>query len=283
MIHAATMRPAAPFWLLAGAGRMGSAVLRALPEFCHDQAWGVLEPRPSDEVLRWLGCANRHCFTHADEIARPCTCVILATKPQDFPGLARDLAPYVTPSTAVLSIMAGIRCEKITALLGTKAVIRAMPNLGCLYKAGITGIWSSPACSADFQENARNLLSQMGEVVALPAEADLDAVTALSGSGPAYAFLLVEALARAGEAEGLSPAIAAALARATLTSAAAVLAHNPLSPAQLREQVTSPKGTTLAALDILMAVGGLSDLMGRAVRQARLRAHELGDQTGAAD
>ena len=282
MIQRASASPA-PFWLLAGAGKMGSALLRALPAFCEDQAWGVLEPRPSDEVMQWLERENRPCFTHADQIARLCTGVILATKPQDFPHLARDLAPFVTPSTAVLSIMAGIRADKIAALLGASSVIRAMPNLGCLYGQGITGIWSSPACSTDFQQDVQRLLSQMGEVLPLPAEADLDAVTALSGSGPAYAFLLVEALAQAGEAEGLSPSIAATLARATLISASAVLMNNPLSPRQLREQVTSAKGTTFAALEILMAPDGLSDLMARAVAQARLRAHELGLELNATD
>lgn len=202
--------------------------------------------------------------------------VLLAIKPQDFAGAAANLAPAVGPETLVISVLAGLSAKVIGEALGSRRVLRAMPNTPALIGAGVSGLWGTDALSEGDHRFARDFFGGLGMMVALPDEPALEALTAISGSGPAYVFLLVEALAEAGIREGLDPQISAAIARQTVIGAGALLAARSESPEQLRREVTSPKGVTAAAIAILQEAPGLHGLMADAVRAARQRAAELG-------
>jgi pyrroline-5-carboxylate reductase len=176
----------------------------------------------------------------------------------------------------VVSILAGKRIGDLQARLpDASAIVRAMPNLPASVQRGVTGAAASPQVSKEQREIAHALLSGVGKVEWVETEDLIDAVTAVSGSGPAYVFHLTECLARAAEAEGLPPDLAARLARATVEGAGELMHRSDLAPGALRENVTSPGGTTAAALSVLMAEDGLEALMRRAVAAARRRAAEL--------
>ena len=176
----------------------------------------------------------------------------------------------------MISIAAGTGTKNLRDAWGAKArIIRAMPNTPGAVGAGITGLYAAKGAGAADQKRADALLSALGETVWVKTEALIDSVTAVSGSGPAYLFLMAEALTDAGVAEGLPRAQAEKLARATISGAGALLAADKSSASSLREAVSSPGGTTVAALKVLMADDGLVALMKRAVAAARKRAEEL--------
>jgi pyrroline-5-carboxylate reductase len=182
----------------------------------------------------------------------------------------------VGPHTLVLSIAAGITIEAIEAGLGTRRIVRAMPNTPAQIGKGITGAVGGDISAAD-RAIAEALLRAAGQVVWFEDESRIDAVTAVSGSGPAYVFYLVEALAAAAEQQGFGPEQAMQLARQTVVGAAALLEADPAPAAELRQNVTSPKGTTYAALQVLMdAESGIAPVLARAVEAARRRSEELG-------
>jgi pyrroline-5-carboxylate reductase len=186
--------------------------------------------------------------------------------------------PLVGPQTLLVSIMAGVSLAALDASLpGNGGQVRAMPNLAASLGCGITGALASPGLLAAKRDQAARLLAAAGAVEWVADEDQINAVTAISGSGPAYVFYLAECLARAGETLGLAPDAAARLARGTITSAAALLAEDPaMEPAALRQAVTSPGGTTAAALAVLMAAdSGLDPLLAKAAIAARDRAREL--------
>jgi len=201
--------------------------------------------------------------------------VVLAVKPQvatQALGAVADTLQSERPT--LLSIAAGLRIANIEAAVGCElAVVRAMPNTPALVQRGISGWFANKRVDQAGRDLARAVLEAAGKAIEVDDENLLDAVTAVSGSGPAYFFLLVEALAAAGKAAGLPADTAAELARATGTGAMALLDHSPLAPSELRRQVTSPGGTTAAALEVLQA--GLPELMEQAVARARDRAREL--------
>jgi pyrroline-5-carboxylate reductase len=184
------------------------------------------------------------------------------------------LKALVGPQTLSLSIAAGTTVATIEAALGG-AIIRAMPNTPAQVGRGMTGLFANPAATAEDRDLATSLLAAVGETGWVESEGLIDAVTAVSGSGPAYVFLLAEALTEAGIAAGLDPNLAARLARQTVTGAGELLYRSELPPGELRRNVTSPNGTTAAALDVLMAEDGLAKLMTRAVAAAKQRAEEL--------
>jgi pyrroline-5-carboxylate reductase len=196
-------------------------------------------------------------------------------KPQTFSQAAPGIAAWVKPESLVVSIMAGVTIERIAKALGAPRVARAMPNTPGAIGAGATGFSLSPACGDAESLATSRLLEPLGLVVGPLAESQMDAVTAVSGSGPAYVFLMVEALAAAGRTAGLGEATAMALARETIIGAGALLGSSPQSAADLRKAVTSPGGTTAAALDVLMHNGAMPDLMRRAVEAAAKRGAEL--------
>jgi pyrroline-5-carboxylate reductase len=260
--------------LLVGAGKMGSAMLRGWLDLGFDACrLSVIEPQPSPDLFELA--ARTGLRLTAPE--RPPEVLVLAVKPQMLDAAAADLASLVSGETLVVSILAGKTIANIVNRLPrARAVIRAMPNLPAAIGRGITGAAANPAVTSVQRQIADTLLSGVGQVEWLPDESLIDAVTAVSGSGPAYVFYLVECLAQAAIAAGLPPEMADRFARATVEGAAELMHHaTETSPAQLRENVTSPGGTTAAALEVLMAQDGLASLMQKAVAAAKRRADEL--------
>lgn len=260
--------------VLVGAGRMGSAMARG---WLGDLAaagisrLSVVEPSPGDDVKE----AAASGFIALNPSPEPADILILAIKPQGFGAAADALKAWVGPNTFVVSIMAGVPITRIATALGAPKVARAMPNTPGAIGMGATGFALSEACDDDDAEMAGALLEPLGFVIGPLKESQMDAVTAVSGSGPAYVFLLVESLAAAGRSVGLDEAAANALARETIIGAGALLGEFAESPSELRRQVTSPGGTTAAALDVLMSAGGMPDLMRKAVEAATRRGAEL--------
>lgn len=262
--------------LLAGAGKMGRAMLEGWLATGLDPARiGVVDPGPSDGLRE---SAGRHGFRLATSFGSipPADVLVLAIKPQALGDVAPGLASVAGTDTLVVSILAGKTVADLSAALpDARAFIRAMPNLPASVRRGATGAYASPAVTDGQRSVADGLLRAVGIVEWVADEALIDAVTAVSGSGPAYAFHLVECLAEAGREVGLDPGLADRLARETIVGAAELLKASDLPPGRLRENVTSPGGTTAAALDVLMGEGGLGPLMRRAVAAARRRAAEL--------
>jgi pyrroline-5-carboxylate reductase len=258
---------------LIGAGRMGAAM--ALGWMRDFDAAGlsqldIVEPTPSDEVRRMATGAVR-----LNGAPSSVDILVLAVKPQAFAKVAPTAAAWVGVDTLVVSIMAGVTIARIEDALKVAKIARAMPNTPGAIGMGVTGYCLSSACGDAESRTAASLLDPLGVVIGPLDESQMDAVTAVSGSGPAYVFLLAEALAAAGRAAGLGEATAAALARETIVGAGALLGQSSNDPADLRKAVTSPGGTTAAALDVLMAPGGLPDLMRHAVEAAAKRGAEL--------
>ena len=262
---------------LIGAGNMGFAMLQgwATGGLSGDSVV-VIEPNPSPQ-LRELCAARGFPLRATPEAGAPRAAVVLAIKPQMLDAGAAAATPFVGPETLVVSILAGKRIADLSARLpASPAIVRAMPNTPAAVGRGITGAFASPATGATRQARANALLAAIGQVEWLDDEAQIDALTAVSGSGPAYVFYLVEALAAAGVEAGLPEALAERLARATVEGAGELLYRQPeTAAATLRERVTSPGGTTAAALAVLMADDGLAPLMARAVAAAKRRAGEL--------
>jgi pyrroline-5-carboxylate reductase len=262
--------------LLVGAGKMGTAMLEGwLKLGVAAGRVAAIDPHaaPASEAL----LAQAGVALNPDLAAwRAPAVLVLAIKPQTMAAALSAIAPMVSPSTLVLSIMAGKRLGDIASMLpaGT-AIVRSMPNTPAAVGRGITVAVANEAVSEAQRTIADQLLKAIGRVEWVDSEALIDAVTALSGSGPAYVFHLVEAMAEAGRAAGLPEDLAMRLARATVEGAGELLYRSDLSPATLRENVTSPGGTTAAALAVLMGEGGLQPLMERAVAAAKRRAGEL--------
>jgi pyrroline-5-carboxylate reductase len=197
-------------------------------------------------------------------------------KPQVIHEVMAEVASSVGAQTLVVSIAAGISLAAIASALGTERVVRTMPNTPAQVGKGISGAVGLNITDKD-REATNALLSAAGQVLWFDDESRIDGVTSVSGSGPAYVFYMVEALARAAEAQGFSSEQAMQLARATIIGAAGLMGAEPdTSASQLRINVTSPKGTTAAALEVLMAPDGLAPLLDRAVAAARRRSEELG-------
>lgn len=260
----------APSLVLFGAGRMGAALARGWLKAKPKRVISVTEPNPSEEVSAWAEAGK----VRLNAPPAPAGILVLAVKPQAFADIAEAASTFVGPKTLVVSIMAGVRIAQISRRLGTARVVRAMPNTPGAIGQGIT-VFSAPGLSAADLETTRDLLAPLGDVHGPVDEQLMSAVTALSGSGPAYLFLLAETMAEAGESEGLPRELAQRLARRTVEGAAALMAASPDSPESLRRAVTSPGGTTQAALDILMDTGGMPRLLRDALRAAATRDRQL--------
>lgn len=234
----------------------------------------VIDPRPSDEMARL--CREHGIALNPDQPAAS-DVLVLAIKPQMLDEAAPALNRSIGPQTLVISILAGKTIGDLKSRLPAAAsIVRAMPNLPASIGRGATGAAASEAVTEEQRLMADTLLRSNGIVEWLPSEELIDAVTAVSGSGPAYVFHLVECLAEAGIAAGLPPDLAGRLARATVTGAGELLFQSELPPGTLRQNVTSPGGTTAAALEVLMAEErGLKALMREAVAAAKRRAGEL--------
>lgn len=251
--------------VLLGCGRMGSAMLRGwLAQGLDPAAVHVVEPAPSD-WLRGAGAA-----LNGDLPADPAVALV-AVKPQVMTDALPALAGL--QDTLFVSVAAGTPIAAYEAALGPVRLVRAMPNTPAAVGAGITAIVGNAAATPADLDRAEALLSAVGEVVRLDAEDRMDAVTGLSGSGPAYLFHMIEAMTEAGVAQGLDPALALRLARATVAGAGRLAVETGDAPGALREAVTSPGGTTEAGLAVLMAE--LPDLMARSVAAAADRSRAL--------
>ncbi|HEY0235590.1 MAG TPA: pyrroline-5-carboxylate reductase [Afipia sp.] len=257
--------------VLAGAGKMGGAMLSGwIAQGVDPSKIVVVEPSPSDEIRSYeaQGVRLNPADTHAAAV------LIIAVKPQMFPGAAAQLKALVTPSTLVISIMAGLPIATIAAACGGK-VVRAMPNTPAAIGRGMTVAVAAKDVTPAQRDVADTLLRATGQVEWIDDEALMDAVTAVSGSGPAYVFLLAEELTHAGIAAGLTPELATKLARETIAGSGELLHRSELASDVLRQNVTSPGGTTAAALAVLMGDDGFKPLLGRAVEAAARRSKEL--------
>jgi pyrroline-5-carboxylate reductase len=206
----------------------------------------------------------------------PPKAVVLAIKPQMLEAVGQVINRLVGPETLVVSILAGKTIADLQRQIPrARAIVRAMPNLAASVRRSATAAIATKETSEPQKKLAHELLSSIGTVEWLETEELIDAVTAVSGSGPAYFFYLAECLAHAGTSAGLPTELSAHLARATMIGAGELLAQSELPPGKLRHDVTSPGGTTAAALEVLMAQPGLSDLMQRAVAAAKGRARQL--------
>ncbi|MCJ2044586.1 pyrroline-5-carboxylate reductase [Methylobacterium sp. J-078] len=233
----------------------------------------ILDPQASPE-MRALCAARGLALNPA--VPPVSEALVLAMKPQGLEAAAPGLVSLIGPDTLVISILAGKTIANLRDRLpGARAIVRAMPNLPASIGRGATGAVASAEVEARQRAQADALLASVGSVEWLDDEGLIDALTAVSGSGPAYVFLLAEVMAQAGAAAGLPADMAARLARSTVSGAAALLDANPREAGLLRQDVTSPGGTTAEALAVLMRSGGLPDLMREAVDAARRRAGAL--------
>jgi pyrroline-5-carboxylate reductase len=258
---------------LAGAGKMGGAMLTGwLAQGLDAKRVIVIEPHPSAEINA-LAAQGIRLNASAKDVGEVDTLVV-AVKPQSFREAGATFKPFVRPSTLVVSIMAGTTIASLEAVCGG-SVVRAMPNTPAAIGRGITVAVAAKNVTAAQRAMADALLRATGSVEWVDQESLMDAVTAVSGSGPAYVFLLAEELARAGVAAGLPAELAAKLARETVAGSGELLHRSDLAPATLRQNVTSPGGTTAAALEVLMAPDGMQPLLTSAVAAATQRSKDL--------
>ncbi len=237
----------------------------------------VVEPKPSAQLRKLARAKKIALFAAPSQVKRKPSVCVVAIKPQILKGEAQTLAGFAQAGALMISIAAGTSVAALAAAWGKKArIIRAMPNTPGAIGHGITGLYAAKGATPADKKRAVSLLSALGQTEWVAKEALIDSVTAVSGSGPAYLFLMTEVLTEAGVAEGLSRIQAEKFARATVAGAGALLAADKSPASALREAVTSPGGTTAAALGVLMADDGLAQLMKRAVKAARKRAEELG-------
>ncbi|WP_091886747.1 pyrroline-5-carboxylate reductase [Bradyrhizobium sp. Rc2d] len=259
--------------LLAGAGKMGGAMLTGwLAGGLDPRRVAVIDPHVSPEIaaLAAKGVAVNPDVTTVGTIET----LVVAVKPQMFREAGVKLKPFVSDKTSVVSIMAGTTIASLQDVCGG-AVVRAMPNTPAAIGRGITVAVAAPNVSSSQRAVADALLRATGSVEWVEDEGLMDAVTAVSGSGPAYVFVLAEELARAGVEAGLPEALATRLARETVAGSGELLHQSELAFSTLRQNVTSPGGTTAAALGVLMGEPGLRELMIRAIAAATQRSKEL--------
>jgi pyrroline-5-carboxylate reductase len=268
------LRDATPLVLI-GAGKMGGAMLagwldRGLPP----DGVVVIDPHASDEMKALTAARGIRLETSAPAglVARV---MVVAVKPQVLDAVLPPLAGLVGPETVVVSVVAGKTVAAFARGLGASRIVRTIPNTLSQVGRGITAAVAVDAVPAADRELVSALLATLGRLEWVGDEGLIDVATAVSGSGPAYVFHMVEALAAAGAAAGLEPELAARLARATVEGAGELLWRSPESPETLRKNVTSPGGTTAAALAVLIGEKGLTELMTEAVAAAAKRSREL--------
>ncbi|MYZ48852.1 pyrroline-5-carboxylate reductase [Propylenella binzhouense] len=268
------LESAAPL-LLVGAGKMGGAMLERWLELGLPAAGVTIVDPYLDEGAKqaWSGRGVR---VEAAEAAPPAV-IVLAVKPQSMETVLPAIAGRAGPATIVISIAAGVGLGRIAAAFPAgQPVVRVMPNTPAQVGKGMSVACANDRLDAGGRALVDALLGAVGEAAWIDDEGHIDAVTAVSGSGPAYVFLLAECLAEAGRQAGLPAGLADRLARQTVVGGGALLAESALPASKLRENVTSPNGTTAAALAVLMAADGLQSLLTKAVAAARARSLELG-------
>jgi pyrroline-5-carboxylate reductase len=261
-----------------GAGNMAAALLKGL---LRAGSWKPAQIRIVDvDAAKAARLSSEHGVSAAPgtrELASWASVLILAVKPHSMPAALGDCSPAISSDTLVISVAAGVRCATIAAALpsGTR-IVRAMPNAPALVGAGATALSAGPTATATDRELARQLFDAVGRTVSVD-ESHMDAVTGLSGSGPAYVMVVIEALADGGVRAGLSRETALLLATQTVLGSAQLLIESGDHPAEWKDRVMSPGGTTSAGLEALEA-GRLRHTLGRAVQEATRRARELGSK-----
>lgn len=263
--------------LLVGAGKMGGALLEGLIAQGLDPARvRVQDPAPPAEVAAVLARHGLEAVPRIENLPAPPGVILVAVKPQVMDAVFPPVARLAGPGTLIVSIAAGRTLASFEGHLAAgAAVVRAMPNTPASIGRGITVCVANGSVTPSQRALCAALMSAVGEVAWVEDEALMDAVTAVSGSGPAYVFLLAECLEKAALKAGLDAALARRLARATVSGAGELLARSEADAATLRENVTSPGGTTAAALAVLMADGGLEELMRNAILAGTGRSREL--------
>ncbi|MBT5046943.1 MAG: pyrroline-5-carboxylate reductase [Rhodospirillaceae bacterium] len=262
--------------LLVGCGKMGGALLGGwLGRDVDPASVTIVEPYGADAIAAKFGVKAVEELDALDKGAAPGV-VVYAVKPQAMDDIVPGYRRFVRPETVFLSIAAGRPISFFEKHLGDDAaIIRSMPNTPAAVGRGITVACGNAHITEQQKTRCHGLLEAVGEVAWVEDEGLMDAVTAVSGSGPAYVFLLIETMAEAGVAAGLDPALAEQLARATVIGSGELARQSPDPAATLRQNVTSPGGTTAAALDVLMDTNGMKDLMTRAIDAATRRSREL--------
>lgn len=260
--------------VLIGAGKMGGALLTGwLGSGLDPKAVIVVDPKPPEETLALLAA---HGIAHETRAPAGVTArvLLLAVKPQMMGTALPAVRNLIGPGTVTISIAAGTTIATLEAALGG-AIVRTMPNTPAQVGRGMTGAFANRAVTTEDRDLVGALLAAVGEFGWVETESLIDTVTAVSGSGPAYVFLLVECLTQAGIEAGFTPELAARFARQTIVGAGELLRQSPLPADILRKNVTSPGGTTAAALSVLMAEDGIEPILVRAVAAAKQRAEEL--------
>lgn len=263
--------------LLVGAGKMGGALLEGLiARGLEASRVRIQDPAPPADVAAALARHGLSPEPNIDNLPAPPGVILMAVKPQAMDAVFPPVAALAGPETLVISIAAGRTLASFEAHLPPETgVVRAMPNTPAAVGRGMTVCVANSAVSMQGRAVCEALLAAVGEVAWVEDEALMDAATAVSGSGPAYVFLLAEALEKAAVAAGLEAALARQLARATVSGAGELLARWDVDAETLRRNVTSPGGTTAAALDVLMGAGGVEDKVREAVLAGMVRSREL--------
>jgi pyrroline-5-carboxylate reductase len=261
--------------VLVGAGNMGGAMLTGwLNAGVPGSSVIVVDPSPPESMLKLVaGSGARHVVGVPG--GRIAGVLFLALKPQVMESVLPALKSTIGLNTVVISVAAGKPLAFLERHLGEAAMVRAMPNTPAMIGRGVTGVYANANVSNAQRELVQSLLEVSGPVEWLATEEDIDAVTAVSGSGPAYVFYLVECMAEAGRKLGLPAGLAMRLARETVSGAGELLHQSADEASRLRQNVTSPGGTTAAALEVLMAQNGMQPLFDQAIAAARNRAREL--------
>jgi pyrroline-5-carboxylate reductase len=258
--------------LMLGAGRMGGALIEGWAKTGAFSPSDLIlrDPNPSPEALAASEAGAR--LNPDLAVLAQARVVLLAVKPQIWREAAAELAPHLANDCVIVSIAAGVLVSDLASAFGGRAVARIMPTTAVAIAKGVASLYSSDARALAV---AHALFDPVATTVEVDDEALMDAVVGMSGSAPAYLYAFIEALEAAGPAQGLSVETSQRLARATIIGAAALLDSSQAEPSELRRQVTSPGGTTEAALKVLMGEGGLTNLMDRAVAAAVARSKEL--------
>ena len=261
-----------------GVGRMGQALARNWvqdPQSAGLTSVALIDPTPSDAVI----ALGKHPVAVINPDPKPVDVLIMAVKPQVFPDIKAEAAKWANSKTLVMSVMAGITIKQLAEAFPGARIARCMPNAPGAIGLGVTGFCLSDNCKSIDTDRVENLLSPLGLVEGPIREEQIDALTAVSGCGPAYVFLLTEAMAAAGRKLGLSQDMSDRLARQTVIGAGALMAEDAdTSAADLRRAVTSPNGVTQVALDVLMKPGGLPDVMRLACESAAKRSYDLSQE-----
>ena len=262
-----------------GAGNMAASLIGGLraqgmsaAQICASEPGAEQRARISAEHGITVYESNQQAISGADLI-------VLAVKPQIMKAVCLALAPHLQANQLIVSIAAGISCASLNNWLGPQPLVRCMPNTPALVRQGVSGLFANAQVSATQREQAEQVLSAVGMVLWLDNEAQIDAVTAVSGSGPAYFFLLIEAMSAAGVQLGLTPETATQLSIQTALGAARMAVSSDVDAGELRRRVTSPNGTTEAAIKTFQA-GGFAALVENALTAAATRSVELANELG---